>query len=230
MTRVPRSMLDGLTRQVNAVSADARSKVSRALAAVEWSDVSRAREAVSQAMRDACGSYADVAAQAAAEFYDAVRELCAGEALGALALPGYDPDATDGAVRALAQLVVDGKGPPAFGRACLERVDYEVKRAAGNSVASNAARDPLRPRYARVPTGAETCEFCTMLASRGFVYATGRSAGALEHYHPGCDCRVVPGFPGSEVEGYDPAEWLRRYEANEAAREERGRAKAGQGE
>ena len=47
MTRVPRATLDALTRQVNAVSADARSKVSRALAAVDWSDVAAARSAVS---------------------------------------------------------------------------------------------------------------------------------------------------------------------------------------
>ena len=221
MTRVPRATLDALTRQVNAVSADARSKVSRALTAVDWSDVAAARDAVSQAMRDVCGSYSDVAAQAAAEFYDAVRELCVGEPVGALALPGYDPDATDGAVRALVQLVVDGNGPPAFDRACLDRVDHEVKRAAGNCVANNAARDPLKPRYARVPTGAETCEFCTMLASRGFVYATAASAGSNGHYHPGCDCRIVPGFSGATVEGYDPDAYFEMYVENQKARAER---------
>ncbi len=214
-------MLDSLASQVNAISSDARSKVSKVLASVDWSDVSAARSAVSSAMMDVCGSYADVAAQAAAEFYDAVRDMCAGEPLGALALPGYDPDATDGAVRALAQLVVDGKGPPAFNRAALERVDYEVKRAAGNSVANNASRDPLKPRYARVPTGAETCDFCVMLASRGFVYASSKSAGALDHYHPGCDCRVVPGFPGATVEGYDPDAYFERYVENQKARAER---------
>lgn len=60
-------------------------------------------------------------------------------------------------------------------------------------------------RFARVPTGPETCGFRFMLTSRGFVY---RSAGTVGvgpgHYHCGCNCRVVAGFGGSKgVEGYD---------------------------
>ena len=64
-------------------------------------------------------------------------------------------------------------------------------------------------RYARVPTGTETCPFCVMLASRGFVYLSERAA---RHAHPGCDCRVVPGFAGeTEVEGYDLDGLYRQY-------------------
>lgn len=64
-------------------------------------------------------------------------------------------------------------------------------------------------RYARVPTGGETCPFCVMLASRGFVYI---SEQAASHAHPGCDCRVVPGFAGeTEVEGYDLDGLYRQY-------------------
>lgn len=46
-------------------------------------------------------------------------------------------------------------------------------------------------RYARVPQGEETCDFCLMLASRGFVYLTYESADA--HVHRNCDCIVVAG-------------------------------------
>lgn len=41
---------------------------------------------------------------------------------------------------------------------------------------ANAARDPLRPKWARVPSGTETCQFCLMLASRGFAYTSEKSA------------------------------------------------------
>ncbi len=78
----------------------------------------------------------------------------------------------------------------------------EVKRMANKTMTDNCVRDNVR--YARVPTGSETCGFCIMLASRGFVYHSERSAGELSHYHQSCDCKVVPGFPGVEVEGYDP--------------------------
>lgn len=48
-----------------------------------------------------------------------------------------------------------------------------------------------------------------MLASRGFVYASEQTA---RHAHPGCDCRVVPGFAGeTTVEGYDLDGLYRRY-------------------
>lgn len=48
-------------------------------------------------------------------------------------------------------------------------------------------------RYARIPQGLETCDFCLMLASRGFVYLTPESAEGWNHTHRNCDCIVVPG-------------------------------------
>jgi hypothetical protein len=59
-----------------------------------------------------------------------------------------------------------------------------------------------RVRFARVPTGATTCPYCCMLASRGFVYRSELTALNANHRH--CDCRIVEGFDGMQVEGYDP--------------------------
>ena len=57
-------------------------------------------------------------------------------------------------------------------------------------------------------TGHENCVFCLMLASRGAVYHSRKTAGEFIHFHRGCDCKVVPGFetdPMAElVEGHDP--------------------------
>lgn len=86
----------------------------------------------------------------------------------------------------------------------------EVKRLANKTMTDNCARDGVR--YARVPTGRETCGFCLMLASRGFVYHTSKTAGEMNHYHRSCDCKVVAGFDGlTEVEGYDPDALLDLY-------------------
>ena len=60
-------------------------------------------------------------------------------------------------------------------------------------------------RFARVPSGGETCPFCIMLASRGAVYYSEQSAGADGHYHANCRCRIVPSWNGAAIEGYDPA-------------------------
>ena len=82
----------------------------------------------------------------------------------------------------------------------------QVKRMANRTMAENCARDGVR--YARVPRGTETCGFCLMLASRGFAYTTPEAA---QHSHDGCDCKVVPGFEDTEVEGYDLSPMLDAY-------------------
>lgn len=203
MAAIPLRVLQFVSQEVNALSYDARTRVLRVLEAIEWTpdNITESRELLVQAISSVMPAYTDAAAQAGADLYDVVREAAAGEPIGAIAVSGYEPDATDGAVRAFVQDIVDGGPVEQFNAKVLDRVDYEIRRAENVSVAENAARDPLRPRYARVPTGAETCPFCLMLASRGFAYT---SRDAASHAHPNCDCRVVQGYDGMEVEGYDP--------------------------
>lgn len=82
----------------------------------------------------------------------------------------------------------------------LGALDLAVKRGYRSTVERNAER------WARVPVGSYTCPFCVMLASRGFVYATEKSAGSSGQYHAYCDCALVPsGKKGAaNIDGYDP--------------------------
>lgn len=65
--------------------------------------------------------------------------------------------------------------------------------------------DPSKPRYARVPTGATTCAFCTMLASRGYVYKTEESAGGgWRIFHPHDDCMIIPSWNKQNLAHYNP--------------------------
>lgn len=201
MADIPRAYVDGFTRAINRVSEGARKGLADALASIDMSqDVATVREQVIAAMQIWCGGATDQAAVLAAAFYDGLREIELGAPMGAVASSGRNPDATDGAVRAFAQKLVDGR-PDEFVALCLERLDYETKVAANEAVLINGHRDSRRPRYARVPDGAETCDFCLMLASRGFVY---QSEAAASHAHSGCDCRTVPSWGTRGVEGYDP--------------------------
>ena len=74
---------------------------------------------------------------------------------------------------------------------------------------SNGEHDSRRVKYARIPRGSRSypggCPFCQMLASRGFVYLSKLSAGAVDpnHYHDDCQCMVVPSWGRGSVEGYD---------------------------
>ena len=201
---IPRAALDFLTEEVNGISADAQARVLRVLQGIRWTpeNVAECRDLVIQALATVMPTYTTMAAQASADFYDAARELVVGERMGAQAISDYDMRKTEGAVRGFVRFVLDGR-VETFNDQVLQRIDYEMKRSANMSVVENGRRDPKRVRYARVPTGAETCDFCLMLASRGFVYQSEGTAGA-GHTHSSCDCRCVPGWDGMEVEDYDP--------------------------
>lgn len=99
-----------------------------------------------------------------------------------------------------------------FAQRLAEKAYASVGRAANRTTIHNAERDYSKGvRYARVPTGKETCGFCLMLASRGFDYTSRKAAGdmgfAFNRFHDRCDCRVVAGDELTTVEGYDP-DWL----------------------
>lgn len=82
------------------------------------------------------------------------------------------------------------------------------------TVARNVKRDPKRPRWARVPSGSKTCAFCELLASRGFVYHSKETAGALKQWHSHCDCMIVPSWDKelAHIAGYDPDAYYQRYQ------------------
>lgn len=116
----------------------------------------------------------------------------------------------DEVARYQAKKLVKG-GDAAFARACGEYARNDAFRSLNETIISNVGRDKDRGvRFARVTTGFETCTFCIMLASRGAVYHTRKSAGEFRHFHRHCDCKVAPGFeddPDAElVEGVRPEE------------------------
>lgn len=70
----------------------------------------------------------------------------------------------------------------------------QVARRANETISHNVGRDAKRgARFARVPMGEHTCQFCLMLASRGFVYHSAKTADEFAHYHSDCRCKVVAG-------------------------------------
>ena len=200
MSAIPRAYIDRYNELLSELSERMGGRLAQRLTALEWADYDEALAEAVRLVQGACSASAEEAAYIAAEFYDGLRASQTGRRMGALADAVYNPDATEGAVEAFARQA--GADHAAFAEKCASRLDYEVRRSANGCLASNARRDPKRPRWARVPDGAETCEWCIMLASRGFVYS---SEDAAEHSHANCQCVVMPGWGDDpEVEGYDP--------------------------
>lgn len=89
-----------------------------------------------------------------------------------------------------------------FDEAVVDAMDRWIKIPGRATIAENCKRDPKKPRYALVPQG-KTCAFCTMLAGRGFVYKSEKTAHKM-HNH--CDCVACPEWDANpnKIRGYDP--------------------------
>ncbi len=88
-----------------------------------------------------------------------------------------------------------------------------VKQPGRSTLVASAAEHRLR--FARVPVG-DTCPWCKMLGSRGFVYRSREAAGDMRSFHSSCDCKIA--VEGEDVPGYDPDALMDLYlRAREAA-------------
>jgi hypothetical protein len=80
------------------------------------------------------------------------------------------------------------------------------------TVMQSAHRD--NAGYARIPEPG-ACNFCLMLASRGFVYSK-ESAGETKKFHGNCRCVVLPSWDETRARveyGYDPDALYDQYRA-----------------
>ncbi len=127
----------------------------------------------------------------------------------------YEPGSVDDVARYQAKKLAK-EGDAAFARACGEFARNDAFRSLNETIIANVGRDRDKgAMFALVPTGTETCTFCLMLASRGAVYHTRKTAGEWRHFHRGCDCKVEPSFEGDSdaevVQGVKPRELYERY-------------------
>lgn len=173
--------------------------------------VAEVREAAKAAIEDSLNIFGDQAGALACELFD---ETMAREGIVAQAQlysDTIDLDMMDEKVRYYARDLLNDDGPSFVGKVT-DLTRFYVKRSAYENMVRNCSSHLVR--YARVPSGRETCSFCFMLASRGFVYHSEQTAEGrgLHGVHDHCDCIIVPGVPGeTEIDGYDPEAMERRW-------------------
>lgn len=166
------------------------------------SDVAAIRESAISAIADTIDIQGDIAQGLAAELYDAICLTEGIESKPAEIFDGViDRDMMVEKVHYYARDIVAGMREK-FDRECADLAEYYVRRCAYENTVRNCDANDVR--YARIPTGEETCEFCFMLASRGFVYHSEAKAKGAHGVHQNCDCIVMPGVNGkTEIHGYD---------------------------
>lgn len=239
MTReVTREQLQSYDGMLNAVATEAESEFRAAMAAKaealgdfsEWSDAEKSefRDYAAEQMRTLGLAFGDASASTAQTFCDTALD---GELDVALFEEGcITSESAEKSARYWAgSLYGDDPSAQRFIDGCAAKVNRNVSHAADLRVANaavaangggggtggggshggaNGGRKPVK--FARVPVG-PTCPFCIMLASRGFVYATAKTAGELGQYHDRCNCRILAGYEGMQVEGYDYEGMYKRY-------------------
>lgn len=200
-----RADVDRQRAEQAAVSARARAALDRFWGGLDLQDPQGSRDALVAFLPDLVASYGEAAAVVAADWYDDMREA-AGAPHGFHA--GLGDLVPDEAVVARARYGAQHlwtENPDQTRRFLLGVVDQYVKQAARNTLVQAGRRDPWKPRFARVPRGTVTCGFCLMLASRGPVYLTEKTAGGFTKFHGLCDCQIVPIGPNDPLpDGYDP--------------------------
>lgn len=212
---------------VSAIQDAAGEYVSKALMRA-WSqgvrDTATLRELAISAVLGAADEYGNMVRELACSLY----EEQTGEEAAFSASTEVNSDAIEKAVRYQAgKLDGTDAGIRRFAKACSEQAGYLARRDVNEEIIGNCQRSRRKGkrgrlrkghggiRFARIPQGGDTCTFCAMLASRGFVYWSRETAGEFNHYHRNCRCLVVPDDGSGEVEGYDSSEWYERWKAYE---------------
>lgn len=174
-------------RALNSLSGRAWSDFAPLWDRIKYRDFAEIRRVLADVWPDLVAEYGEMSATMAADLFE-----------------DWVPGATASMVRPVDEALAMSRARWAIGTAQAAGnlntlLDELVKQPARSTMARSAQANDVR--WARVPTGAETCAFCLMLASRGFVYGSAETAGQMRKFHGHCDCVAVA---GDSPEGYDP--------------------------
>ena len=189
-----RREVEALGRAFRELSKRAQADLVRVFDSLDWSDATTAKQVLVDAVVDISNTYGDAAGAVAAQWVET--------------LLGVEPVLPDRVVREQVEKRVGWSIARVFAGdveqardTTMQVVDHIVSSQGKETVAETCRRRGVR--FARVPKGPTTCEFCLILASRGFVYESARTAGSVSRFHTSCDCQIVP-EDGAVPDGYDP--------------------------
>lgn len=155
------------------------------------------RDALLDTMPAMVKRYGDLAAVVSAEWFEDVYGVSA-QTVDGVPLIQVEQGVKYAVGKAYAGDVVGAYG------VLLQGIDKWVTMQGRETIRDSAFSHKMA--YARVPRGGKSCAFCLMLASRGAVYQSRRTAGGLAHeFHGQCRCVVIAHKKGDDwPKGYDP--------------------------
>ena len=213
---INRNFLDEILKRLNIVSESGGAAIEQIMInAPQNYDFNELYEYVITQYMPIVETCAENAAIIGASAYDAYREIEVGTAIDAIPYSSFEPEKTTSAVRSFVGQATDARDMSMLVDFLGRRIDSETMRSFTDSQLYNGNRDPLKPRFARVPTGINTCSFCRALAGHGFYYSSRETAGEFRHFHDYCRCQVVPQFSTKaaelKVQGYNPDKYVQEW-------------------
>lgn len=191
------AQMDDLHHIRDTLGAEAERRILQILPLLEGLTPAAARDALLDLIPALVKDLSDADAAAAAQWFQEAYGLK--PRLG----PGLDPTHVRSGVRSAAgTLWTDDL--TALAELLVPRVTRWARQGGRSTLRASARAHKMR--WARVPRGATTCAFCTMLASRGGVYESEDTAGSVNNrFHDDCDCLQIPvRGPEDYPPGYDP--------------------------
>lgn len=158
-------------------------------------------------MRSVCGSYNRLSASLTCNFYNGIRQAANQQTeFSALPYDRYDEERLEAKVAKCVDDVAQGRNTVPLVNLLTNVTSEELKMASDRTTRNNAIRDPGKPMFCIVPN-VGACAFCQMRASLGYQYADRSSIESHNH----CTCVAVQVYKGQKVQGYNPQEYLDKY-------------------
>lgn len=205
------------SRQVSGISQKARDAFLAAAQNVDYSDWAAAADQLRDIIAAIVDTYGLAAGELGAQWYEYCHSLKYGQGYEAMVSKPSSRSVRSSADAVIDKLFNGEIGTDAMVSSLAGTVLYQVQKQSRDAVLDNldseykaaiSAGDYGKARgmgYARVPHG-NACAFCIMLASRGFVYASERTATTSKRsggkYHEHCTCTAVPFSEASSISGY----------------------------
>lgn len=214
MARVTQKQLQGVRKAIAKLDAGSMKVAEEIIRKVGLSDADRLYKALMEGLAPVCRTASIIASQLGASCYNTWRLAGLGESIETVTAPAYTDETFSAAVGAAVGKASKGGTVEQVMAILNSRIGYNSRASYSETLFANAKRDTVKPRFARVPDGTETCDFCLMLASNGFYYY-GKMSGESVHNHANCQCVYVCSWDKDpRVEGFDKKEAYDRWQAS----------------
>jgi len=231
------------SRAVDDLTVLAFSDIEALLNSLDQSDPVALREALLDLLPAAIEPYIGGSADLAALWYEELRNQTERARMAAVVAGATVNEAQIAAMTRRAMAPLFGKSESTVFALLAGSVQRLISNAGRDTIRTNVMRDRIRVGYARIPQPG-CCAFCSMLASRGAVYNSASSAGAVQgrgmalgstagkrggqargvktrgdqdlgdRFHDFCRCRVAPIFVGDSLASDVAEEHQEVYRSN----------------